>query len=165
MIGLEAFNALDDEAATALLRPCLDVDRWVAGVVGARPYATTDDLLAAAESAADPLTAAELEAALAHHPRLGERAAGESAEAGLSRGEQAGLGIDDDVQRRLAEGNRAYERRFGRVFLIRAAGRTSEQVLAALRTRLENDPATEDLVVADELRQIAVVRLAGAVSA
>ena len=51
------------------------------------------------------------------------------------------------------------------MFLIRAAGRTSEQVLSELRARLENDPTTEDAVVADELRQIAVVRLAGAVSA
>ena len=50
---------------------------------------------------------------------------GGSTEAALSRSEQASLAIDDDVHRQLAEGNQAYEQRFGRVFLIRAAGRSS----------------------------------------
>lgn len=163
-IGLKQFNSAPGEAAADVLRPCLDVERWIAGVVGGRPYAVLDDLLAAARTVADPFTPAEIERALAHHPRIGERARGDSKEAGLSRGEQSGLRLDDDVQRRLAEGNAAYERRFDRVFLIRAAGRSSEQILDQLTTRLGNDDETESAVVADQLRQIAVLRLQGAVS-
>ena len=164
MIGLRELNALDDTAAAALLRPCLDVDRWVAELVQGRPYASAEDLFATARTAADPFTAAELEAALAHHPRIGERADGGSAEAALSRSEQAGLTLDDDVQRQLVEGNQAYEQRFGRVFLIRAAGRSSTEILDKLQARLVNSPDTEDEVVADQLRQIALIRLAGVVS-
>ena len=100
---------------------------------------------------------------MAQHPRIGERAQGGSAEADLSRSEQAGLRLGDDVQRRLVEGNQAYERRFGRVFLIRAAGRSSAEILDQLQVRLDNDLDTEDAVVADQLRQIALVRLAGVV--
>ena len=37
----------------------------------------------------------------------------------------------------LVAGNIAYERRFGRVFLIRAAGRSGPEILAELRRRLE----------------------------
>jgi 2-oxo-4-hydroxy-4-carboxy-5-ureidoimidazoline decarboxylase len=165
VIRLHEFNALDDAEAAALLRPCLDVDRWVASIVDSRPYASADELFATARAAASPFTGAELEAALAHHPRIGEQARGGSAEAGLSRSEQAGLALDDDVQQQLTEGNRAYETRFGRVFLIRAAGRSSTEILDKLQTRLGNDPDTEDEVVADQLRQIALVRLAGVVSA
>lgn len=163
MIRLREFNALDDAAAAALLRPCLDSDRWVTEIVQGRPYPRADDLVATARAAANPLTRAEVEAALAHHPRIGEQARSCSAEAGLSRSEQAGLALDDDVQQQLTEGNRAYETRFGRVFLIRAAGRSSTEILDKLQTRLGND--TEDEVVADQLRQIALVRLAGVVSA
>ncbi len=165
MSGLSDFNQMDAAAAATLLRPCLGVDRWVGEVVQGRPYASVDDLLAVARSAAQPFTAAEIEAALAHHPRIGARAQGTSPEAGLSRSEQASLVLADDVQRRLADGNRAYERRFGRVFLIRAAGRSSEEILAELKNRLGHDDDTEDEVVAEQLRQIATVRLAGAVSA
>ncbi len=164
MTRLSEFNDMDGRAAAALLWPCLGVDRWVGAVVRDRPYASVDDLLSVARSAAHPLTAQEVEAALAHHPRIGDRAEGTSSEAGLSRSEQAGLVLGDDVQRRLAEGNRAYQRRFGRVFLIRAAGRSSEEILAVLETRLGHDDATEDEVVAEQLRQIAVLRLAAAVS-
>lgn len=164
MIGLREFNTLDDAAATALLRPCLGVDRWVTEILQGRPYASTEDLFATARAAAHPFTGAEREGALAHHPRIGEPANGRSAEAGLSRSEQAGLALHENVQRQLAEGNQAYERRFGRVFLIRAAGRSSTEILDKLQARLDNDPDTEDEVVADQLRQIALIRLAGVVS-
>ena len=66
----------------------------------------------------------EVAAALAAHPRIGERAAGDSAEAASSRREQSAVTrAGDEVKQALADGNRAYERRFGHVFLIRAAGR------------------------------------------
>lgn len=163
MTSLAAFNTCDPSEAAAMLRPCLDVDRWIDEIVDARPYASADDLFTAARGAANPFTGPEVEAALAHHPRVGEQARGGSAEASMSRAEQATLDLDRDVQRRLLEGNQAYERRFGRVFLIRAAGRSSSEILGQLQVRLNNDLDTEDEVVADQLRQIALVRLAGVV--
>jgi 2-oxo-4-hydroxy-4-carboxy-5-ureidoimidazoline decarboxylase len=162
-VRLEEFNAVEREAALEVLRPCLDVQRWLTEVVDGRPYASLSDLETAARKAADPLTAEEVEGALAHHPRIGERAAGSSAEATLSRTEQAGLQTSDDVLAQLDAGNRAYEERFGRVFLIRAAGRSSEELVTALEVRLANDPDTEDRIVADQLREIALLRLAGRV--
>jgi len=63
------------------------------------------------------------------------------------------------VRRKLADGNRAYEDRFGWIFLIRAAGRSAEEMLAALTTRMQNDPATEFRVAVDQLREIARLRL------
>ena len=162
-LTLAQFNALDRDAAIDVLRPCLDVDRWLAEVADGRPYASLTALQTAAREAADPLTTEEVEGALAHHPRIGERAAGKSDEATLSRSEQAGLKSSKDVLARLEAGNRAYEERFGRVFLIRAAGRSSEEILAALETRLGNEPDAEDRLVADQLREIALLRLAGRV--
>jgi OHCU decarboxylase len=162
-LRLEEFNALDREEALDVLRPCLDVDRWLAEVADGRPYGSLSDLETAAREAADPLSTEEVEGALAHHPRIGERAAGSSAEAMLSRSEQAALQTSDDFSARLVAGNRAYEERFGRVFLIRAAGRSSEELVTALEVRLGNDPDTEDRIVADQLREIALLRLAGRV--
>ena len=121
---LEQFNATGRTEAADALRPCLDIRRWIDEVADARPYATIEALLDAGRGAANPFTPAEIDAALAHHPRIGERAAGNSTEARLSQSEQAGLGeADAAVAEALAEGNRAYEEKFGQVFLIRAAGR------------------------------------------
>ena len=80
----------------------------------------------------------------------------------MSRAEQAGVDpADAEIAAALAAGNRAYEERFERVFLIRAAGRSSREILAALTVRLGHTPAEEEPVVADQLRQIAVLRLTG----
>ncbi len=61
---------------------------------------------------------------------------------------------------RLTAENRLYEARFGHVFLIAAAGKSAEEILAALRERMSNDPMTEARVVAAEHRKIARHRLA-----
>ncbi len=164
MPTLAEFNAAPAAEAAEAIRPCLDVDRWVDEIVRARPFADVDALLAAAERAADPLGPAEVDQALGHHPRIGERAGGASAEAGLSRNEQSGLDTDAEVAGRLAAGNQAYEDRFTHVFLIRAAGRSSAEILTELERRLSNDDATEAVETADQLRQIAVLRLRGAIT-
>ncbi|GIU54278.1 2-oxo-4-hydroxy-4-carboxy-5-ureidoimidazoline decarboxylase [Arthrobacter sp. NicSoilC12] len=159
---LEDFNAAGREEAAAALRPCLDIGRWIEEIVDSRPFGSTRSLLGAARGAAEPFTHAEVEAALAHHPRIGERAAGNSTEARLSQAEQATLGAPDPaVAAALAEGNRSYEQKFGQVFLIRAAGRSREEILAALNTRLAHTPEEELAVIGQQLREIAVLRLEG----
>ncbi|MFI8522891.1 2-oxo-4-hydroxy-4-carboxy-5-ureidoimidazoline decarboxylase [Promicromonospora sukumoe] len=156
-MDLATFNALSPSDAAAAVRPCADVDSWVDAVVTARPYPDRDELLRHAAEAAAGWAAADVDAALAHHPRIGERAAGDSAEARLSRTEQPTAA--EATAARIAVGNVAYEARFGRIFLVRAAGRTAEEILVNLTERLGNDPDTEALVTAEQLRQIALLRL------
>ena len=142
------------------LTACLAVPRWVEDIVAGGPYASLIDLLDAAAAAANPLTVAEIDGALALHPRIGERPTGEGAASSFSRDEQsASASADAALATALQEGNRAYEERFGRVFLIRAAGRDRRQILDELHRRLALDPATETATVASELRDIALLRI------
>jgi 2-oxo-4-hydroxy-4-carboxy-5-ureidoimidazoline decarboxylase len=160
---LSSFNSLPAPEVAALLRPCVDIDRWVSELVAARPFSGKDELLAAAATAAEPWSTAEIDAALARHPRIGERAEGASAEAEMSRGEQAGVSRDGAVQPELRRRNLAYEEKFGRVFLIRAAGRSTEEILEQLNSRLDNSPEEEVEVVGRQLREIALLRLEAAI--
>lgn len=142
------------------LRVALGVERWVAEMVAAGPFPDVDALVAAAGEHAADLAPEEVREALAHHPRIGERAAGSGAEAEHSRREQAASADDDPVlAARLAAGNAAYEQRFGRIFLIRAAGRSRAEIVAELERRLGNDEATESREVGEQLAQIAQLRL------
>jgi 2-oxo-4-hydroxy-4-carboxy-5-ureidoimidazoline decarboxylase len=162
---LAEFNAAGSAAAQATLRPCIDVSRWVEAVAAARPFASRDQLLEFAAQAANPFTPAEVDAAMAHHPRIGERPTAASTEASMSRSEQAGVDpADAAAAEALARGNREYEEKFGRVFLIRAAGRTAPEILQALNQRLGNSPQEEDTIVAQQLREIALLRLEGLIS-
>lgn len=158
---LTEFNSSTRDAAVDVVRPALDIPRWYQAIVDGRPYGSVAELTAAAMQVAAPLTEAELDAALAHHPRIGERAQGDSAEAAHARREQAG--VDAAAADALAAGNRAYEEKFDRVFLVRAAGRSADDILALLHERLQNTPEQELKVIDHQLREIAALRLAGAV--
>jgi 2-oxo-4-hydroxy-4-carboxy-5-ureidoimidazoline decarboxylase len=152
---------LSDRALREGLASCLAVPRWVEEVAAGAPYASVDDLLDAAGVAATPLSAAEVDQALASHPRIGERPAGDDAASAFSAAEQASSASDDaDLAERLAEGNRAYEEKFGRIFLIRAAGRSRPEILAELQRRLQLEPDAEIKIVAAELREITLRRVA-----
>ncbi|GAB3884913.1 2-oxo-4-hydroxy-4-carboxy-5-ureidoimidazoline decarboxylase [Terrabacter terrigena] len=160
--ALAEFNDAAPEDLRPRLHACLGVDRWVEEVLGGRPYADRDAMLAAADRAARTLDDAELASALAGHPRIGERASAPEHDAAQSAREQAGVDSGDaEVARALAAGNAAYEKRFDRVFLIRAAGRSAAEILAELRRRLDNDTDTERAETVDQLRQIALLRLEG----
>jgi 2-oxo-4-hydroxy-4-carboxy-5-ureidoimidazoline decarboxylase len=163
--GLDEFNAEPADRAAEALRACNAAPRFVAEVLAGRPYADADALITAAERVARALPWDEVATALAAHPRIGERVEGSSAEAQASRREQGSMrSAADDVRAALLEGNRAYEERFGHVFLIRAAGRTPEEMLAELRRRLAHDPDTERSEVTEQLAQITGLRVRGLVS-
>jgi 2-oxo-4-hydroxy-4-carboxy-5-ureidoimidazoline decarboxylase len=159
--GIAAFNAMPAVRLAPQLLACCASDEWSARILGGRPYRSREDLHVAADVAARALSWADVARGLAAHPRIGERAVGESREAGWSRREQseAARGGDDATKAALARANLEYEARFGHVFLIFASGRSQEEILAAARARVGNDEATERAIVADELRKIALLRL------
>jgi 2-oxo-4-hydroxy-4-carboxy-5-ureidoimidazoline decarboxylase len=159
--GITWLNALSADDAERELRSCCAATAWVRRVAAARPFADAAALNRAADAAFAELGWTDIEEALRAHPRVGDRPRGLDRESSWSRGEQAGV---IDAARRVAhdlhQGNIAYEKRFGHVFLICATGLSAEQMLAALRDRLGNDEATERAVVRAELLEIIHLRLA-----
>ena len=160
---LAEFNQADPAAARELLGACLDIGEWVDEVLVGRPFPNLASLQALAGAAASRITWPQVAGALARHPRIGERPQGAGRDARWSGSEQAGVRQDDADD--LATGNAAYEARFGYIFLICATGLSGDQMLAELRRRLGHDPLAEQAVVIGELRKIAALRLAKAVTA
>ncbi|GAB2664667.1 2-oxo-4-hydroxy-4-carboxy-5-ureidoimidazoline decarboxylase [Kribbella swartbergensis] len=158
-MDLQEFNSAPDDRLRPLLTACCDVPRWVDGVLAGRPYTEEAALKQVADRGLRELDDSEVDRALAAHPRIGDRAAGQSTEAAWSRNEQSGVGDDPEIRAALAAGNREYEERFDRVFLICATGLSAAEMLASLRERLNHDPVTEKAVVREELRKITLLRL------
>lgn len=158
------FDALTDAEASAVVSVWAAIPAWVQRIVAERPYGTTAALAETAERTARTWGPDDLDAALAHHPRIGERPDGSGASAAASRSEQAAMATAaDDVAAGIAAGNAAYEERFGRVFLIRAAGRSPAELLSELQRRLGNDDGAEASESLGQLAEIAVLRLRSAV--
>ena len=165
MPDLDVFNSEPAETAAERLRACNAAPRFAREVLAHRPYPDAEALVAAAEEVARSLPWDEVAVALAAHPRIGDLVAGSSAEAEASRREQSSMSAaDSEVRAALLDGNRAYEERFDHVFLIRAAGRSPEEMLAELRRRLDNDVETERAEVTEQLAQITALRVKGLVS-
>jgi allantoicase len=153
--GLRMLDARLPAPAAEALRACCGSSRWVDAMVARRPFASVGELRDVAGRVWDDLGPDDHREAFAAHPRIGERSA-----SGWSSAEQAGAASAEEATlRSLEEGNRAYEERFGHVFLIRAAGRSAEEMLAALEERLGNDADTELRVAAEQQRQITERRL------
>jgi 2-oxo-4-hydroxy-4-carboxy-5-ureidoimidazoline decarboxylase len=162
-ISLARLNHLPAPEAADHLRACCGASRWVEGMIARRPFADVESLLAAADGvwqACEPMDWVE---AFAHHPRLGERHATTMVSAtarGWSAGEQGAAGRADEATRAaLARASAAYERRFDRIYIVCAAGRSAQELLADIERRMRHDPDRELAVAAEEQRKITRLRL------
>ena len=163
MSGLERLNDMSDEEAEAALLTCCGATIWARQMTRLRPFITDGELLEAGDRVWWSLNPEDWLEAFRAHPRIGERKAqaeqGERA-AAWSAQEQAGATqAGADVAAKIAEGNRAYEERFGYIYIVSAAGKTASELLALLRERLANDPESELRVAAGEQARITRLRL------
>jgi 2-oxo-4-hydroxy-4-carboxy-5-ureidoimidazoline decarboxylase len=163
--ALDDFNDEPADAAVQALRACNAAPRFAAEIVAGRPYRDVETLVTRAEEVTRALPWEDVAIALAVHPRIGGPVEGSSAEAESSRREQRSMDDAHAATRdALLEGNRAYEERFDRVFLIRASGRSPEEMLAELRRRLDSDEETERAEVTGQLAEITALRVRELVS-
>jgi 2-oxo-4-hydroxy-4-carboxy-5-ureidoimidazoline decarboxylase len=163
--SLDDFNDEPADQAVQALRACNAAPRFAAELVAGRPYRDAETLVGRAEEVARALPWDEVLIALAAHPRIGDRVEGDSTEAMSSRTEQSSMtGADDATREALRDGNRRYEERFDHVFLIRASGRSPEEMLAELERRLGNDEDAERTEVTEQLAQITALRVKALVS-
>lgn len=163
MEHLLTIDAAAPEEARELLRTCCGSTRWVEGMLARRPFCAESALLAAARDVWFSLSNAEWREAFNQHPKIGDRESlrrSFAATRGLSEREQAGVeGASEEVLAALAKGNSEYEKAFGHIFIVCAAGRSADEILAMLRERLENDPHIEIRIAAEEQAKITALRL------
>jgi 2-oxo-4-hydroxy-4-carboxy-5-ureidoimidazoline decarboxylase len=163
MINLDALNSGTKEEAYAALLRCCGSTRWAEQMAARRPFASAKELFAAARATWQGLARQDWLEAFAAHPKIGDLEAlrGKfAATAAWSAAEQAGVaGAAEATLRALAEANRAYEARFGHLFLVCATGKSAEQMLALLQQRLSNGPDEELRIAAAEQEKITRLRL------
>lgn len=157
---LARWNFLSSAAAVNEILPCCGSRAWAAAMVARRPLPEESALLAASDEIWRSLAEADWLEAFRSHPRIGESRPGESQSVAWSTQEQRGVVDADDCARvALADGNRAYERRFNRIFIVCATGKSTSEILAILRRRMTNDALTELQEAAEQQRQITQIRL------
>jgi OHCU decarboxylase len=123
-------------------------------MIARRPFASEESLIAGANEAWDETGPDDWREAFSHHPRIGDKVSGKEA------AEQAGAqSASTSVKDKLADINRAYEIKFGHIYIVCASGKSAEEMLEIAQDRLHNDAATELRIAAEEQRKIMELRL------
>jgi 2-oxo-4-hydroxy-4-carboxy-5-ureidoimidazoline decarboxylase len=158
-----AIDAAPPDRARTILRVCCGSARWIERMLAERPFGSTERALRLARDEWFSLEPSDWQEAFAHHPRIGDLESLRErfpASGSISRTEQAGVtAADAATLAALLEGNRAYEARFGYIFIVCASGRSAAEMLGVLRGRLNNDPGEEIRIAAGEHAKICERRL------
>jgi 2-oxo-4-hydroxy-4-carboxy-5-ureidoimidazoline decarboxylase len=160
---LVRWNGMTAEEAAEEILPCCGSRTWAREMVAHRPLRSEAELLSASDEVCGRLAEADWMEAFRSHPRIGEsRAEGHTSARSTAWSGQEQKSVSaagDDIKTALAEGNRAYEERFHRLFIVCATGKTPAEMLQILERRLGNDESVEFREAAEQQRQIAQLRL------
>jgi OHCU decarboxylase len=160
---LARWNSLQPGKAAEEILPCCGSKTWALEMAACRPILNEAALLAACDHVWKNLPESDWLEAFRSHPRIGDSHSPASAparSAAWSGEEQQKVSnADDEVKFALAAGNRAYEQKFNRIFIVCATGKFAMEILGILRRRLRNDERTELHEAAEQQRQIAHLRL------
>jgi 2-oxo-4-hydroxy-4-carboxy-5-ureidoimidazoline decarboxylase len=160
----EVLNALSRDGARDALLRCCKSTRWAEGMLARRPFESTPALLADAEATWNVLVEDDYLEAFRGHPNIGASLSDLEARfrstASWSASEQGAVQhADRTTLEALGDGNVAYEKKFGFIFIVCATGRTAPEMLALLRERLDNERARELDIAAREQAKITRIRL------
>jgi 2-oxo-4-hydroxy-4-carboxy-5-ureidoimidazoline decarboxylase len=156
----------ESEALTALLGCCASTT-WANAMLSRRPFASRRALQDAATDAWARVSETDLLEAFGGHPPIGgdlealrQKYPPQSQAPGWSRAEQAAIEhADENVLRRLRDGNAAYAARFGFTFIVCATGKSAQEMLDLLEARLLHVRSDELEIAAEEQAKITVLRL------
>jgi len=161
--ALARWNALSANEAKQEILPCCGSQAWAEKLAAQRPFSSPEPLFAASDAVWLALPETDWQQAFDSHPRIGQRHAQAATSQSLnwSSGEQSAAmaSQDADAKTALADGNRAYEAKFGRIFLISASGKSTQEILGILRERMGNTADQELHEAVEQQRQITQLRL------
>jgi len=160
---LARWNLLSAEEAACEIVSCCGSPEWARKVAARRPLQDEASLLTVSDEIWRGLEVPDWMEAFSKHPRIGERKSPQPActqSAAWSEEEQRKVAdAGDSVRLALAEGNREYERRFQRVFIVCATGKSGPEILEILKRRLQKDEASDLKEAVEEQRKIMNIRL------
>lgn len=127
------------------------------------PFVPAEDLVELLEDAEEQwwlCSEEDWKEAFAHHPKIGDTNSLQSNSSDWPSDEQRGVNnASAGTLKALAEGNKAYEKKFGYIFIVCASGKSAEEMLGNLQSRLQNSPEEEIKIAADEQNKITILRI------
>jgi OHCU decarboxylase len=154
-LSISELDGMSEQDVAAVFRECCGASRWVDGMTDRRPFRSRNAVLAAADEEWNKCSEKDWLEAFSRHPRIGDRTATGPAATEQSAAYTADILVQDELRRM----NRAYEEKFGHLYIVCATGKSADEMLEIARHRMRNDVATELRTAAEEQRKIMQIRL------
>ena len=160
---LHDLNMLPKAQLRQELLKCCGSSAWVEKVMNFFPIEDLVELLDDAEEQWYKCSPEDWKEAFSHHPKIGDIDTLKkkfASTANWAIGEQSGASTaSEETIKSLAKGNKEYEDKFGYIFIVCATGKSADEMLTILESRLPNDPEKEIEIAADEQNKITRLRL------
>ena len=160
---LTELNQLSLSQLKEELSRCCGSSAWVEKMASFFPFTNKEVLFQQAVKIWNALTQKDWLEAFQHHPKIGDINSLKEKFASTAKwasGEQALVQQASlETIKQLAEGNRQYEAKFGYIFIVCAMGKSAEEMLQILLSRLPNEAGTEIKIAAAEQAKITHLRL------
>lgn len=160
---LHELNILPPPQLKEELAKCCGSSAWIDRML---PFFPAEDLVEVLEDAEEQwflCSEADWKQAFAQHPRIGDIESLQKKFASTAEwaiGEQGGIKTaTQQTLQSLAEANKKYEEKFGYIFIVCATGKSANEILTQLETRLQNSPEVEIEIAADEQNKITRLRI------
>jgi 2-oxo-4-hydroxy-4-carboxy-5-ureidoimidazoline decarboxylase len=160
---IEELNNLSTKKTIQELLKCCGSSVWVGKLTNNKPFKNKQQLLEVSDRIWSACSKHDGLEAFTHHPKIGDLKSLEKKFA--STKEWAGkeqAGVDSASHKtlvELAEGNQTYENKFGYIFIVCATGKTANEMLTMLQSRLQNNPEAEIKIAMNEQNKITHIRL------
>ena len=164
MITLSQLNSLSEQEAFTQLEQCCVSKTWVNQMLTSRPFSSENELIKKAASIwYNDCSVEDFQEAFTGHPKIGnveslkEKFAHTAEWAGNEQSKVTGA--NKETIEALAKANELYEDKFGYIFIVSASGKSAEEILAIVNSRLNNNVDDEIYVAMNEQHKITVIRL------
>lgn len=163
MTHIEKINKLSREEAFSELFKCCGSTHWAKSFAEKIPFANKEELFFVSDAIWAECTKEDGLEAFTHHPKIGDVKSLEkkfSSTKEWAGNEQSGVNsARQEILQALADGNEAYEKKFGFIFIVCATGKSAEEMLELLNSRIDNDAETEFSIAMVEQNKITKIRL------
>lgn len=161
---IEELNNVSEKEKKNILLSCGGSTEWVNKMLSVFPIHDLADLQEKAKEKWAQLSDEDWLEAFSMHPKIGDIHSLKKKFAGTAAwasNEQSGMNeATDAVIEALANGNTEYEEKFGYIFIVFATGKSANEMLYMLQSRLQNEPEDELKIAAAEQVKITDLRLA-----
>lgn len=160
---IEEFNQQKKAETKQQVLNCCGSTAWTEMMLEMMPFYSVEEMHICADEAWRSTKEADWKEAFTHHPKIGDLKSLKEKFAStlnFTTGEQAGVKeAGDDVLMELQKMNDAYLKKYGYIFIICATGKSADEMLTALKERMENNAERELKIAAGEQQKIMHLRI------